>query len=292
MATATTTQYCDGSTLANFNAWANWLITQILALGWTQTADTGQATWPATGSVPSSAVYNIFVSADSLSTSFPIYLKLELWASSNVPQIAVTVGTGGTNGSGTLNSPASARVGIHPYAADTTNQQTCYISGDAGNLRFMLFAENGFTSYPEGYNGCCCVISRSYNSSGSQTGDYAMVWWLSSNQSGAHFQTVFNTGTGGATTQDTSSYFIAALPYSSGSAAMGGTVFVSPVFQNIGGMTNPTPDLLVGHTTDFPNESPAIVTVYGVSHTYMPFNSAVFGSLVNGINTNWLMRYE
>lgn len=291
MATATTTTYCDCSTLANFNAWANWLITQILALGWTQTADSGQATWPAS-SVPTSAVYNIFQSADSLSTGFPIYLKLELWSSSNVPQIAVTVGTGGTNGSGTLNSPASARTVMNPYTSDTTNQQTLYISGDAGNIRFMLFAENGHTSYPEAYNGVCCVISRSYSSSGSQTGDYVMVWWISYGQSGAYFQTVYNSGTGGANTQSTTSYLIAALPYSSGSAAMGGTVLVSPVFQNIGGMTNPTPDLLVGHTTDFPNESPASVTVYGVSHTYMPFNSAVIGQMVYGINTAWLMRYE
>ncbi len=229
MATATTTQYCDCSTLANFNAWANWLITEILALGWTQTGDSGQATWPATGSVPTSAVYNIFKSNDSLSTGFPIYLKLELWSSSNVPQIAVTVGTGGTNGSGTLNSPASARTVMSSYTADTTNQQTLYISGDAGNLRFMLFAENGHTSYPEGYNGVCCVISRSYNSSGSQTGDYVMVWWISNAQSGAYSQTVFNSSTGGANTQDTISHVNAALHISKRSTTMGGTAFFSAV---------------------------------------------------------------
>lgn len=291
MATATTTAFCDCSSLANFNAWAQWLYNQILALGWVATADSGQASWPATGSVPTSAVYNIFKSADALSTAFPIYLKLEMWSSSNVPQIAVTIGTGGTNGSGTLSSPSSSRVVMSSYTADTTNQQTCYISGDTGSLRFCLFGENGHTGYPESYEQICCVISRSYSGSGSQTGDYVMVWWISYQQGGAYYQTVFNSTIGGANTEATTGYFIAPNAQNSSSWAMGGTVLVAPVLQNIGGLTNPTPDLLVGSQTDWPNETPGNCTVYGVSHAYMPFTSQVVAP-VRSVTTSWLMRYE
>jgi hypothetical protein len=288
MATATATAYCDATSLTTFNAWAQWIYDQFIAFGWTQTADTGQQTWPATGSVPSSAVYNVFVSADRLSTAYPIYVKVEMWASSDVPQIAITVGTGGTDGAGNMNSPHTTRTEFNPYTNDTTNQQNLYASGDAGSIRFLLWTPSGFSGYPETYETTWIVIGRSYNADGNQTGDSVLTWFGA--YSNKAYQVVYNATIGGTNTQDTSGYFLAALPYAGTSAAMGGTVLVSPVFQNIGGFTNPTPDFLVGKGADFPSDSVAACTVYSTSHNYMP--STFQSQLINGITTSMLIRYE
>jgi hypothetical protein len=45
MATQTSNQPCDTSTLANFVAWATFISTAFQAFGWLQTADTGQIMW-------------------------------------------------------------------------------------------------------------------------------------------------------------------------------------------------------------------------------------------------------
>ncbi len=67
---------------------------------------------------------------------------------------------------------------------------------------------------------------------------------------------------------------------------------VSPVFQNIGGLTNATPDLLVGKQGDFGPSSVSAITIYNVSHNYLSINTNAFNGFISGITTSLLMRYE
>lgn len=301
MATATMNSYCDGSSLANFNAWAYWMYQQFIAFGWVQTADTGQGTFPATGSAPSAAgYYAIFESGDALSGTSPIYVKMEWWESSSVPYFAVTVGTGGTDGAGNLLAPYTTRfygggsgMSFKAYSASTSNLLPCYASGDGGSIRFSMWCQNG-TGSPDNYNNVSLIIGRSRDSSGNATGNFTQVWmWCYSDTA---FQTVLAPAVGGGTNNmDVSGYFMAPYPETSGSAASwsnGGAVMVAPVMQNVGGLSNPTPDLLVGSSVDFPPGNTATITVYGVAHSYIAAASHAMTSFLNGTPATPLMRYE
>jgi hypothetical protein len=273
---------------------------QFLAFGWTQTADTGQGTFPATGSAPSAAGYfAIFKSGDALSGTSPIYVKIEFWESSSIPYFALTVGTGGTDGAGNLLAPYTTRIygggtpmSFKAYGASTTNLLPCYASGDAGSIRFAMWCGPS-TSSPDNYNIVGIVIGRSRDSSGNATGNYVQMWvWC---YGGSAFQTVFASSVGGGTNNlDQTNYFIAAVPYFSGSVTWSnaGAIAVAPVLQNVGGLSNPTPDLLIGSNADFPAGATAAITVYGVSHNYLGASSHAQNAYLNGPQSTPLMRYE
>ncbi len=245
MATATMNTYCDASSLANFNAWAYWMYQQFIAFGWTQTADSGQGTFPASGSAPSSAgsYFAIFQSADTLSGACPITVKIEFWESSNTPNFGVTVGTGGTDGAGNLLAPFSQRMygggtyQLLAYSANASNSLACYASGDTGSIRFAMW--NAGTANPDYYNLVYIVIARSRDASGNLTSNYVQVW--TGCNSGKQFQTVFSPLVGTTNSIDSSNYLTAAFPYISGnnSWSAGGAVCVGPVMQNIGGLSKP-----------------------------------------------------
>lgn len=297
MATATTSAYADGSSLTNFNAWAYWMYQQFIAFGWTQTADTGQGTFPETGSAPSAAgYYAVFKAADSLAGACPIYVKIEFWEASNVPYFGLTVSTGGTDGAGNLLSPVSQRwsgggtYALQANGASTTNLLPLFASGDAGNIRFVLWP-NTNSSSPDYYQGVAIIIARSRDSSGNQTGNYVQVWGLCN--TGKAFQTVFAPSVGATNIIDNTGYLIAAYPaISSSSWSNGGAVLVSPVMQNVGGLSNPTPDILIGSNKDFPPGTTATVSIYGVLHTYVSFGANNFYNFLNGVNSAVLVRYE
>ncbi len=298
MATATTNAYADGSSLTNFNAWAYWMYQQFLAFGWTQTADSGQGTFPASGSVPSAAgYYAVFQSADGLSSATKITVKIEFWADgSSIPNFGLTIGTNGTDGAGNLLTPYSTRIygggGTYNFkcqSASTTNLLPCYASGDSGSIRFCMW--NAGVSSPDEYNIVYIIIARSRDGSGNATSNYVQLWAGSYN--GKFFQTVFGSN-GGSTIMDTNNYVMAAYPNYSGSASWssGGAILASPIVQNIGGLSNPTPDLLLGSNKDFVPAATAAITVYGVSHTYLACSSGQFYQFVNGPYSSLLMRYE
>jgi hypothetical protein len=269
---------------------------QFLAFGWTQTADSGQGTFPATGSVPTSAgYYAVFQSADALSTANPITVRIDFFETSNVPNFQLQIGTGGTDGAGNLNTPKSAVLlgggtySLECYSADASNLYPCYASGDAGSIRFAMFL-NPTASYPGYYNLLYFVIGRSVNYAGAQTSDFATMW--AGCQTGKYFQVVYNASIGGNNTIDNSGYVISPMQYGGTTTSMGGSVFVGPVMQNIGGLTNPTPDLLLGKQGDFPGGNTAAITIYNVSHTYLALSTIQLNNFVSFGATSLLMRYE
>jgi hypothetical protein len=115
MTTGSTNTVVDNTSDAGFRTWGNELMTMLITtLGLTQTADTGQLAFPMTATtrpaVSTAAGYYILRFNDTLQSTTPIYIKIELGsgATQTIPVIWVTVGTG-SNGSGTL-SGASTRI--------------------------------------------------------------------------------------------------------------------------------------------------------------------------------------
>jgi hypothetical protein len=294
MATASSSTLVDASTLANFNAWANWIYSQFIAFGWTQTSDTGQGAFPAVGSVPTAAgYYAIFKSADTLTASCPIYVKLEVWAASSVPTFAITVGTAGTNGAGTLLAPATTRFTWAANGASTTNSIAVYASGDAGSIRFNLWSSTLGTS-PDYYQAIHICIARSRDTSGNQTGNYVQLW-CGGSSSNRFSQTVYAPGQGTTNSGDsTTNSYIAAVPMTGNTVSWSnnGAICVSPVQQNIGGLSNPTPDILVAGYADVKPGTSVNVTVYGVSHTYVACGCNQFYAWILSAACSLLLRYE
>lgn len=297
MATATMSTYCDASSLANFNAWAYWIYQQFIAFGWVQTADTGQGAMPAVSSAPSAAgYYVIFKSSDALSSACPIYVKLEMWEASNVPNFGLQVSTGGTDGAGNLLSPVTARMyggGTYTLAANSANNSNSlplFASGDGGNMRLALWSQNNNAS-PDYYNAVGIIIARSRDSSGNQTGNFVQVWGLC--QGGKPFQTVYAPSLGTTNSIDNNGYLIAPYPnVGDNSWSNGGAVAVAPVMQNVGGFSNPTPDILIGSRKDFVPGTTASITVYGVAHTYVALGAYNLSNYLQSANTAVLLRYE
>jgi hypothetical protein len=297
MSTATTSTYPDSSTLTNFKAWAQWISSQLAAFGWVQTADTGQVDWSTIGSVPSSGswVYEIWKSGDSLSSAYPIYIKIEYGQqSSSAPSLFVTVSTGGTDGAGNLTGgTTTVRANVNPYASgdETTTLLPCYASGDSGSFRLILWTGGGAT-YPLYYDPCVLVISRSNDASGNRTGDYVSMWWANGSSFTPQSQSVNNSGVGGATVQETA-HWLGALPQTSGAESFDGNVCVSPVFPSIGSLGNPTPDLMVGKTANFSDNTSVSCVLYGVTHTYIFVGNLNASPLmVPGPGNGALVRYE
>ena len=112
MTTSTTTTPIDQTSDAAFRTWVAEIITQLAAVGLTQTADTGQInTSTVTRAASSTAAgYTIWRFSDTLQSTSPVFLKLEFGSGSSgntYPQMWVSISTG-TNGAGTLNNLAGA----------------------------------------------------------------------------------------------------------------------------------------------------------------------------------------
>jgi|SRR5271157_817461 len=271
--------YPDCSTLTNFKAWAQFISNFFTTAGWTAGTDTGQVNWGTIVSVPTSAgtaVYEIWKSADSGSTACPITIKVEYWSASNIPSTFFTVGTGGTDGAGNLNTPKSPRQALAAYSADASNLYPCYASGDSGSMRIVMF-DNGSTSYPGSYQSFGFFVSRDYNTSGVIQANYVQVLWLTG-QGGSPVQasqTIYNATNGGVTPQDVNT-LLAALPFSYNlTAQYGANVLVSPVFPFVGALGNPNINHFLARINDFSDEAVFAMTVYNVSHTYQVWNQHI-----------------
>lgn len=131
MTTATTNTTVEHSSDATFRTWVAEVIAQLLAVGLTQTADTGQintstVTRPGTATA---AGYAIFRFNDTAHSTTPVFIKLEFGTGSAVtePAMWITVGQS-TNGAGTINSAAiTTRVEV-TYNGVIASTVTPYVS--------------------------------------------------------------------------------------------------------------------------------------------------------------------
>lgn len=304
----------DCSTLANFLDWAGNTSTNpnapgtfhgisfaISSFGWTQTADTGQVNWNTIAAVPSNPtlVYEVWKMADSLSGAFPVYLKILYGQSAaGAPNIQIQFGTGGTDGAGNFNAPHSVQIFVAPYTngAQTLNKLNMWFSGDSGSFRWYIFT--GRTDNNNFRMPIIFAMSRLNDASGNRIGTGVVNWTFDyHNASGvADTQLVWNATIGGGGIRETG-FFIGALPQQNQGTSLQGALLLTPAFVNVGGLSNPTPDLFFGKNADF-NIDEAIqqFPVYGTQHTYITASNQQQGpqfiNQTSSIQTAALIRYE
>lgn len=180
MTTAVTATTLNCTTTAGFRLWVAEIITQLLAVGLTQTSDTGQIN-TSTVSLPSPGTiggYTIWRFNDTLQATYPIFIKIEFGQTSTTgcPWMLVTVGSA-SNGSGTITQaaggiPVSTRVVCNDNQIPTSTASP-YVS------RFCYDTVTGVLWFGTKYGhnatnniaSVGLIVARTMNSSGVPTGD-------------------------------------------------------------------------------------------------------------------------
>jgi hypothetical protein len=193
MTTSTTTTPIDQTSDAAFRNWVAEIITQLAAVGLTQTADTGQINTSTVtrAAVNTAAGYTIWRFSDTLQSTSPIFLKLEFGSGSftNYPQMWVSISTG-TNGAGTLNNLAGATpvrfvCTSSNSPSSTTNSYPSYFCCDQSTIGYvgMSWKIGGSNTYNANSSYSGFHLGRSNDSTGASTG--SAVFLLSNAASSA-----------------------------------------------------------------------------------------------------------
>jgi hypothetical protein len=176
MTTAATSTPVSMASNAAFQAWYNEQITQLTAVGLTQTADTGQI--GATAAIPAAntaAGYTIWRFNDTLQSTAPIFIKLEFGAGTTPaqdPQMWITTGTS-TNGAGTL-SGTTTRVAVLSGSAPSSTtanftSRWCYNATDG--ILWMVFKQQTTLGGSLG----AFIVARGNTTAGASAGDAAIL---------------------------------------------------------------------------------------------------------------------
>lgn len=124
---------------AGFRAWGAGFSAKLLAVGLTQTADTGQINWvtAARPGTNSDGGYEIWRFNDAAHATAPIFIRFDYGTGANAsrPRIRVTLGTG-SNGSGTITGAFQTIVSVSANAGTATGgtltNYMCYADGFFG----------------------------------------------------------------------------------------------------------------------------------------------------------------
>ena len=309
MSTASTATVLDHTGDAGYRAWIAEIIAQFLAVGLTQTADTGQVN---TATVTRPAIstlnaYAIFRFNDALHATNPIFFKLDFGTATvaNIPQMRVTVGRG-SNGSGTITGLVMTRVGITagPVPASTVVPYTSRFCYNATQGFFGFVWKIGAQSMADrSYGGF--AIFRSTDANGDPTSDSTM---LLANQStdgaGAasspgYMQVISHLA---STAYITTPFPTAAYSTNGAPLALTGTLYsgnaqVFPIWQYtpILGVSN---QLAIGLNTEIAyNSTVSLALVGSTPHTYLNVNTMVgltstFGGGFTPASHSFLMLWE
>jgi hypothetical protein len=182
MATSFSNSIQMNNTGAAFNAWVTFIHNILIAGGWIQTADTGQAN-PATIVPPAGANakqgFIIYRMADALQGTAPIFMRID-YGSGNfgtgtpVPSFWVTLGTG-TNGTGTITGIFfNGGSTLNSTVTASTNQALAadsYASADVDRFSLMMFVRAGSDD---------CMyfaIERTCDATGATNSDGVIMVW-------------------------------------------------------------------------------------------------------------------
>lgn len=172
MTTQAWTSNFDSSSDANFRTWGLEFSQKLAAIGLTQATDTGQINW-STVVRAATAGYEIWRFNDSLQSTVPIFIKIEYGVNGTSTNIFTTVGTG-SNGSGTLTGPVSARRGAaFGINAGSLPSYFCHTEGFLG----LVFKAGGDSSAGQGAAAYFLAVARSSDASGAPSNVGCLVYW-------------------------------------------------------------------------------------------------------------------
>lgn len=251
----------------------------------------GSATTTAQAATPAinTSVYEVWQSTDSLSSTLPIFLKLEYGASATAVNItfAVTAGTG-SNGSGTITGNVTSRY-LHTINSNLTTSQASYFSGSTGRVAMMMFVPSSATSLP-----FFLAVERSHDATGADTDSYFVLflnYWNSSARALVQ-QNVFKPSLGGVTAAETE--FVSALTTLS-SGLVGTTIALGPCFPVVGKLDNPSMALAFSKAGDILEGAVVTVSFYGATHSFLCTKASAAWTCVPrnvGTANGFLMRWE
>jgi hypothetical protein len=286
MATATTSLLPDNSTDTNFRAWGSWISTELAAMGWVQTADTGQINWTTVThpTVANTAQgYEIWRMADTLQATAPVVIKLEYGggAAAADPSVWITAGTA-SNGAGTLTGAATTRQQLQCGFTSTSFALPCYISGATNRLQLAMFT-NGLAIAGSGAAGFMVALERTHDNTGADT-NTAVTFAGCNDNSGWKTvqQTLPTTGGGGAPAMETNTISFAT---SNTSGTYGTSTGVGPIFPFLGQYLNPLVGLLTAILPDVSCLATATLAPYGTNHNYLVIGGSSPGSASNAFMT-------
>lgn len=242
MAVSNPTLRTTFTTDAEFREWAQAVHDALVAVGMTQTADTGQVNLATVAKPTSTGVYmgyEVFRFSDTLQATKPVYIKVEYGSAqggATRPGVAVTVGTG-TNGAGTLTGQVGTRMALYPSADPSVG--TGRFSGANNRLTFCL--------YPDGAGAANVIffsVERTKDAAGADNGDglHSTGVGASSVQS----QTIPYSGT----ISGVQSALATPLPPGESTAVNGSDVVVFSVFPVARVSRNPVQNLVTYLTAD------------------------------------------
>jgi hypothetical protein len=299
--TSTGTFVCDNSSLENFKNWGMAISSAFATFGWVQTADTGQVNWSTISTVPNGYVYEVWKANDAQAATLPIYVKA--WygnISAVVVSFAVTVGTG-SDGAGTITGAISFNQQVvngnglvsGGVSGQGSTPLPCYFSGDAGEIRMLLWTTNTSASSAFG-------IERSKDATGAKTAQYFTCLFVTTQAS--------TTNIGQQTTLNASSVAnrentLISTNCSSGmnTGLFGAQIAVFPIFPLFGQLGNPMLGWMSACAADVTNNTTVnVLSMYGSTHTYFackdgPTNGSYqnIGTCArNGAFSAVLMRFE
>lgn len=262
----------DQSSAANFKEWASEICAALGALGWIQTADTGQIDWTTNPAVPAAGVYlyQIWRMADALQATLPIFLKVEFGSIAGpLPSFRYTVGTA-TNGAGQIIGINTGAPIVLPAVAGQVNQGVaqfeCDFSGSTGRFSMLMWRNCTGVNNP-----FLLVIDRSKDNAGADTDEYVTIVHGAYSNNIRQQSIVKAVGATNAETQ-----LVSAAIFSSASAAFNNKVAVLPIFPLVGQLGNPMLGCASIKAADFPEGTTFTCTMYGVVRTFLVTKNAAW----------------
>jgi hypothetical protein len=189
MATNSATFTVDNQTDLGFQTWVQGVITGLLAVGLTQTADTGQintSTVTAPTAANTTQGYTIWSFNDTLQSTAPIFIKLEFGSGNGqyYPIMWITVGTG-SDGAGNITFTGAGSPNNMGRCEFGSNQPPTTV-GAFVTSQFCYNATYGTLYVGIGYNNNTAVgptaaamgfyVFRSNDNTGAPTGDAVMLY--------------------------------------------------------------------------------------------------------------------
>lgn len=274
---------------ANFRAWGSYIAAQLLAVGWVQTADSGQINW-ATVTAPSGfgnfPGYEIWRMNDALQATAPVYVKIEYGESSanaDGPAVRISFGSG-SDGAGNLTGTTST-----PLVSQGASVTTSFpLRGSGDSSRFVILFD--YT----GGGGFFFSIERSKDATGADTAE-AVIYLYKTGTSGAGlgiqaWDTTLGTKSGNPFTG------VGALFPNASSFASGSQIGVAPIMPEKPIFMNPILGAVGYYTGDITTGNTFVAYMYGVAHQYYGGNSALASGIAfrgaGGGTEALAIRYE
>lgn len=289
MTTASYTSRIRHDSDAVFREWAQELHDALVAVGCTQTADTGQINFTTVtrAGVNADAGYSIYYMNDSIHATEPCYFKIYwgTYAATDRPRIRIEIGTG-SDGSGTITGGTTARI-ITSQAGSTFNTDTTYptyVCMARGCLSVAWKVGRSATVYAHaGF-----IIARSCDNTGAADGGGWFVVYHN-NSSGTTTAVVWQTydAVNNAWTTTGGNYPFLLFPYlaTSGSGSGYGDAQATVIFINIDRI-RPIATLCGYATTDLTaSNTVSLTTVGSTAFTFMAYERFLGGTVVNFQNS-------